>query len=342
MTTPQQMAQCVEWFIETKSDTQVQRKFRTHYRATPPSRPTIRAWYRRFKETGSVLKRTSSGRPSTSDADVARVQQAFIRSPSKSIRCASRQLQLPTTTVHRVLHKRLKLHAYKVQLLHALQPDDRPKRKSFAVDILSRIDDDPDFLKKVMFTDEACFHVSGKVNRHNVRIWGSENPHFSMEMVRDSPKVNVWCGLLHDRVIGPFFFAEASITSAVYLDMLEQFAFPQIEDLQPDIVLQQDGAPPHWGLVVRAALDDKFPGRWVGRGGPIPWPPRSPDITPLDFFLWGFVKDVVYHTPVRDLRVRITAAIEQINADMLGRTWAELEYRLDILRATDGAHIELC
>ncbi|KAG8296099.1 hypothetical protein J6590_065086 [Homalodisca vitripennis] len=42
--------------------------------------------------------------------------------------------------------------------------------------------------------------------------------------------------------------------------------------------------PPHWGKIVRDYLNDTFPGRWIGRDGPIPWPPRSPDITPLDFF----------------------------------------------------------
>lgn len=37
-----------------------------------------------------------------------------------------------------------------------------------------------------------------------------------------------------------------------------------------------------------------FPDWWIGRDGPINWPPRSPDISPLDFFLWGYVKDIVY------------------------------------------------
>ena len=77
---------------------------------------------------------------------------------------------------------------------------------------------------------------------------------------------------------------------------------------------------------------------------PIAWPPRSPDITPLDFFLWGYVKDVVYRTKVKDisdLKERITAAVEAIDEEMLKRTWTEIEYRLDILRATNGAYIEI-
>jgi hypothetical protein len=121
------------------------------------------------------------------------------------------------------------------------------------------------------------------------------------EHIRDSPKVKVWCGLLHDRVIGPFFFHEPTVTSDTYLDMLQHFVYPQLEELQPRIIFQQDGAPPHWAKIVRNSLKDKFENRWIGRGGPIPWPPRSPDITPCDFFLWGFVKDVVYNTQVTDL-----------------------------------------
>jgi hypothetical protein len=67
---------------------------------------------------------------------------------------------------------------------------------------------------------------------------------------------------MHDQVIGPFFFQEQTINMNTYLDMLELYAVPQIEHLQPHIILQQDGAPPHWGLQVRAYLDRTFPGRW--------------------------------------------------------------------------------
>ena len=64
----------------------------------------------------------------------------------------------------------MKLYAYNVQILQELKPNDGLKCKLFALEMLSRIEDDEDYLKKVMFTDEACFHASGKVNRHNVGI----------------------------------------------------------------------------------------------------------------------------------------------------------------------------
>jgi len=84
-------------------------------------------------------------------------------------------------------------------------------------------------------------------------------------------------------------------------------------------------------------LDATFQNRWIGRDGPTPWPPRSPDITPLDFFLWGYVKDKVFSTPVPDvinLKARITDAFATITEDMLENTWREIDYRLDVLRAT--------
>ena len=92
--------------------------------------------------------------------------------------------------------------------------------------MLSRIEDDKDYLKKVMFTDKACFHVSGKVNWHNVWIWGSENPHMVIEHIRGNPKVNVWCGLLHDHLVGPFLFAEDTVTLTIYMNMLKPQQFP--------------------------------------------------------------------------------------------------------------------
>ena len=66
----------------------------------------------------------------------------------------------------------------------------------------------------------------------------------------------------------------------------------------------------------------------------------------MDFFLRGYVKDIVYRTKVTyvgDLQQRIglIKARDTVTVDMLARTWLEIEYRLDILHATDGAHVEV-
>ena len=64
----------------------------------------------------------------------------------------------------------------------------------------------------------------------------------------------------------------------------------------------------------------------------------------LIFFLWGFVKDQVYRTPVRDLAdllERIYTAVNNALPQMLHNTWVEFEYRFDSSRATNGSHVEV-
>jgi hypothetical protein len=74
------------------------------------------------------------------------------------------------------------------------------------------------------------------------------------------------------------------------------------------------------------------------------WPPKSPDITPCDFFWGGYVKDWVFVPPLprdlAELKTRIIATVKNIDTPMLTRVWQELEYRIDVCRVTRGAHIE--
>lgn len=91
-----------------------------------------------------------------------------------------------------------------------------------------------------------------------------------------------------------------------------------------------------------ASLNQHLPDCWIGHAGPISWSAVSPDITRCDLFLRGYVKDCV-PTPMADmtdLKDRIAAAIPTVGVDMLQRTWMELKYRFDIVRVTDGAHVE--
>jgi hypothetical protein len=86
------------------------------------------------------------------------------------------------------------------------------------------------FLSRIVLIDEAKFHVSGRVNRHNCVICGSEPPREYLEHERDSTKVTVCGALTHERVIGPFFFDENIITRNSVLDTLENYALPQLNN----------------------------------------------------------------------------------------------------------------
>ena len=99
-------------------------------------------------------------------------------------------------------------------------------------------------------------------------------------------------------VVGPLFFIDPTVNGVNYLNMLQTYAIPAISDI-PDLVFQQDGAPPNWSSHVRPYLDATLRDAWIGRGGPTAWPARCPDLTPLDFFFW--VKDRVYNTAVNEI-----------------------------------------
>ncbi len=180
----------------------------------------------------------------------------------------------------------------------------------------------------IYFSDEATFHISGYVHKNNCRIWGTEKPNEVNIFTRDSPKVHDWCAMSSTCIIGPYFFEGDTITGESYLKMLKNYFLPIVRQkhLVGKIIFQQDGAPPHYATPVRKLLNDTFPGRWIGRRGPIEWAPRSPDLTPLDFFLWGYVKQLVYKETIKDLndlRQKITRAVKSIKPDVINSFFFE-------------------
>jgi hypothetical protein len=93
------------------------------------------------------------------------------------VRRSSRELgDISRMIVWRVLHMRLSFWLYKFQLLQELKPNDRPHQRNFCTDMLNCLKEYNLFLDKIVLSDKATFHLSGKVNHHNQIIWGSQNP----------------------------------------------------------------------------------------------------------------------------------------------------------------------
>ena len=325
MASQQENTFCVLHFEVPRSVITVQREFRARFRKDAPCRNNITRWYRQFVETGCLCKGKSPGRPRVSDGRIERVREAFLRSPRKSVARASRELDMPKMTVWKVLRKRLCFKPYKMRLVQALTPADKVKRRDFCEEMQLKLEDN-DFVERLIFCDEATFHISGKVNVHNVRIWGTEQLHAQIEHRHDSPKINVFCAVSRKKVHSPFFFPDATVTGDSFLDMLENWLLPQLNTNYDDYILQLDSAPTHFHRNVRVLLNCVLQQHWIGRAAKgdshlLPWPPRSLDLTPCSFFLWGFVKDSVYiptlPMSLRELRDRITHALLTITADML-------------------------
>ena len=104
-------------------------------------------------------------------------------------------------------------------------------------------------------------------------------------------------------------------------------------------MFQQDRAPYDFALCVRQFLNQKFSNRWIGRGGSFYWPPCLPDLTPLNIFLWGYVKTILYATEpssLKDLKAKITNVISGITVNQLANVFCELQNRVNLGIANDG------
>ena len=140
--------------------------------------------------------------------------------------------------------------------------------------------------------------MNGFVNKQNCRIWGASNPHQYQESILYPEKLTVWCGLWSGGVIGPYVFRNergqgVTVNGARYRSMITNFFWPKLDGMDlENMWFQQDGATSHTAAESRELLQEKFPGRVISKKADVEWPPRSCDLTPLDFFLWGYVKGI--------------------------------------------------
>lgn len=110
-------------------------------------------------------------------------------------------------------------------------------------------------------------------------------------------------------------------------------------DVRARLWYQHDGAPAHNSQLAKEAISN----RWIGRGGTILWPPRSPDLNPLDFFLWGHMKNYVYSETVNtieDLEDRIQEAVASVTPEMLNDVQRSMLRRARVCIQNGGRHFE--
>ena len=176
-------------YARTNSNKNVQRAFVREFSKKSPTAKKIWSWKKKFEGEGCLCRAKGSGQPATAEGKVERIRQTLVRSPKKFTRRTSMETLIPPTTIWRVVRKRLVTKPYKLKVVQAITAADKRKRKQFYVDMQEKLEED-EFNEPLVFSDEAAFHTNGKVNRHNVRIWGEENPHATIEHERDSPKVN--------------------------------------------------------------------------------------------------------------------------------------------------------
>ncbi|GFY06539.1 uncharacterized protein TNCV_3523951 [Trichonephila clavipes] len=174
-----------------------------------------------------------------------------------------------------------------------------------------------DFHKRILFSDEAPFWLNGYVNKQNCRIWSEANPQVNDEG--------------HN----------VTVNGDRYRAMITNFFIPELNnhDVQ-ELWFQQDGATCHTARATIHLLKDTLGDRLISRLGPVNLPPRSCDLTPLDYFLWGYVKSLVYADKPQTLdhlEDNIRRVIADIRPQMLEKVIENWTSRLEYIRASRGS-----
>lgn len=266
--------------------------------------------FRRLRETGSFrIRRSDAGRPRIYDPqDEDEILEQFQRDPTVSTTVVARRLGFTQWKVWFTVHT-AGLYPYHYTPVHALEEGDPARRIDFCRFILDNDVENPEYLSKILWTDESKFDRDGITNYHNSHFWTQKGSNPRKKNVKAHQyrfSLNVWMGIIHDNLIGPYFFPK-NLNGVTYENFLRNDMALLLEDvplaLRREMIYQHDGCPGHFRRGVREWLDQNYPHRWIGRGGPIPRPARCPDLTPCDFYLWGHMKELVYsvNNPINNI-----------------------------------------
>ncbi|GFW39363.1 putative transposable element [Trichonephila clavipes] len=171
-------------------------------------------------------------------------------------------------------------------------------------------------------------------------IKSEANPQVYVKTPLHPEKLTVWCALWAGGIIGPYFFENdeghnVTVNGDRYRAMITNFFFPELNnhDVQ-ELWFQQDGATCHRARATIDLLKDTFGDLLISRFGPVNWPPRCCDLTPLDYFLWAYVKSLVYADMPQmldHLEDNIRRVIADIRPQMLEKVIENWTPRLDYI-----------
>ncbi|XP_011174380.3 uncharacterized protein LOC105206592 isoform X2 [Solenopsis invicta] len=158
-----------------------------------------------------------------------------------------------------------------------------------------------------------------------------------MKELLDNEEIDQW------GIVGPYFF-QGTINTERYLEMLKTFLIPELKKKRKfyRTFFQQDDATCHTAKKTLDFLREEFGTRLLSRNTEFPWPPRSPDLSVCDFFLWGYLKQRVYANKPRtldQLRANIRREIAEIKPAMLKKVYDNFKKRLENCIACNGHHL---
>ena len=358
--TQEQRVFVVSIFLQTNSVADVVQRFQERFpERQAPTGKTVRNVVRKFQTHGTVknLNSGNSGRRKTvcSAENIELVRAALEENPTLTTR--RNGLNISQKSVNRIIRKEINWFPYKIRRRHEIKDGDHERRLAYSRWLLRQFND-PLFRSKIVIGDEAAFSMNGHVCSKNMVMYSpkGDRPEFHYDVPNSREKVTVWSALCgNGELLGPYFF-DGNIDGETYFHMLNVQVVPDLNNIfnfnivgdhfyDNNVWWFQDGAPWHQRVMVRNRLRELFGNQIVSLNHDLEWPPRSPDLTPCDFFLWGYIKSKVFETPpqnVLELRERIFTEFDLLRNDreLIVKVVRSMESRAQKCIERNGGHIE--
>ena len=191
----------------------VQRLWSKKINNNPLDRKTIRSLMNKFGHTGSALNIGLPSRPVsvTDQATKDEVSSILKEEPRTSISQMSTDLNISRSSVRRI-YKSMGFKPYIPRLVHELNEDDFDRRIEYCETFVSLMEDEPDLIHRVIWSDEAVFKLNGHINRHNSVYWATQNPTVTIDQTMQAEGFIAWAGIWSEGMIEPYLF-ENTVTS---------------------------------------------------------------------------------------------------------------------------------
>lgn len=299
------------------------------------------------KEEGSASatrKRHAPGAQKLRDSSFLERLQALIdEDPGCSMRKLAEKLNVSDFTIRKAVSEDLRCKSYVLRVRQMLSAEMKSKRVARCSLLLSSLKHEAAGHLR-FFSDEKIFVVDAKVNRRNDRWIAMDLEDVPVIGKTKFPaSVHVLCVVSSDGdVMSPHFFQKGqAVNKEVYLDIMITVVKPWMDEIAAGrpYVFQQDNAPAHASHVVQNWMDDNLPLFWSKAF----WPPNSPDLNPLDYYVWGVLErasNKAAHNSIDSLKPAIIQAAANIDRAELAHACYRFRSRIEAVIEADGAWIE--
>lgn len=275
---------------------------------------------------------------------IPNVQNIIDENPRRSMRSIAKELQVSEWTIRAVVHQNIRYKSYVMRRSQFMSSKTQENRLMRSKRLLNKLKNPHEHGMLWFFSDEKNFVQDQKTNRQNDRWLCASPSEVPRVMHTKYPATVMVLGVVSSEghVMPPYIFSQGlRVNAAGYIEVLKTVVKPWIDKVckgRP-YVFQQDSAPSHRASITQDWLSENF----YDHVTPNMWPPNSPDLNPMDYYVWSVVERETNqhpHSTIASLKAAIVKVIPEMNRDHLISACGRFRARIEAVIEANGGFIE--